>query len=212
MRHNPTHAVADPAVVAALVRANPWATLVSQGEDGIVASHYPVLLDEEAAGLALLTHLGRPDEVVHDLEGGGEMLVIVQGNHGYVSPSWYAPGATRAPTWNFTVAHCYGTPRALDEEENLAVLTRLVAHFESAVEEPLHLDREWAAPVARGTVGLRIPVDRFVCKRKLSQDKDEVSRRQAIAALREPGPYRHPSLADEMQREWDAELAKEVAG
>jgi transcriptional regulator len=205
MRHNPAHAVADPAVVAELVRANPWATLVSEGAEGIVASHYPVLLDEEAEGLTLVTHLGRPDEVVHDLEGGGEMLVIVQGTHGYVSPSWYAPEATRAPTWNFTVAHLYGTPEVLAEEENLAVLTRLVAHFEQAVEEPLYLDREWARPVARGTVGLRIPVARFVCKRKLSQDKDPVSRRQVIAALREPGPYRHPELAAEMERELERE-------
>ena len=205
MRHNPAHAVEDPAVVAELVRAHPWATLVSQAETGIVASHYPVLLDEEAEGLTLLTHLGRPDEVVHDLAGGGEMLVIVQGNHGYISPSWYAPEATRAPTWNFTVAHLYGTPEVLAEDENLAVLTRLVAHFESVVEEPLYLDREWAAPVARGTVGLRIPVARFVCKRKLSADKDPVSRRQAIAALREPGPYRHPELADEMERELERE-------
>lgn len=205
MRHNPAHAVEDPAVVAELIRANPWATLVSEGAEGIVASHYPVLLDEEAEGLALLTHLGRPDEVVHDLAGGGEMLVIVQGRHGYISPSWYGPEATRAPTWNFSVAHLYGTPAVLAEEENLTVLSRLVAHFESAVDEPLYLDREWAAPVARGTVGLRIPIDRFACKRKLSQDKDPVSRRQAIAALRQPGPYQHPELADEMERELERE-------
>lgn len=203
MRHKPDHAVEDPTVVAELIRANPWATLVSEATDGIVASHYPVLLDEDADELALLTHLGRPDEVVHDIEGGGEMLVIVQGRHGYISPSWYSPGATRAPTWNFTVAHLYGKPRVLSEEENLDVLTRLVERFEREVLEPLYLNREWAAPVARGTVGLRIPISRFICKRKLSQDKDEQSRRQAIAALREPGPYRHPELANEMERELD---------
>ncbi len=201
MRHNPHHSVTDPAVVRELIRANPWATLVSQGEDGIVASHYPVLLDEQAEGLTLLTHLGRPDETVHDLEG--EILVVVQGRHGYISPSWYARGATRAPTWNFTVAHCYGVPEVLGEEENLAVLTSLVERFEREVAEPLYLDREWAAPVARGTVGLRIPVARFTCKRKLSQDEDEASRRRAIAALRQPGPYHHPGLADEMERELD---------
>jgi transcriptional regulator len=159
-----------------------------------------VLVDEDAEDLDLLTHLGRPDEVVHDL-GRGEMLVIAQGRHGYVSPSWYAAGATRAPTWNFTVAHCYGEPQILSEEENLAVLTRLVERFERGVAEPLFLDREWAQPVARGTVGVRIPVSRFVCKRKLSQDKDDLSRRQAIAALRTPGPYHHPELAEEMERE-----------
>jgi transcriptional regulator len=206
MRHNPAHAIDDPDAVRDLVRANPWATIVSSGDGGMVASHYPVLLDEDAAGLALLTHVGRPDEELHGF-GDAEVLVIVQGRHGYVSPSWYGPAGTKAPTWNFSVAHLYGVPKVLAEDENLATLTRLVEHFESKVDEPVYLDQEWGRQIARGTVGLRIPVDRFVFKRKLSQDKDEVSRRQAIAALRRPGPYMDPELADEMEREWEAERA-----
>jgi transcriptional regulator len=198
MRHNPVHDCRDPAVVRQLVEENPWAVLVSEN-GGLVASHYPVLLDEEAEGLTILTHLGRPDEELHDL--GGEMLAIVQGRHGYISPSWYAPGAVRAPTWNFSVAHLYGAPERLGEEENLDVLTRLVERFERHVEEPMLLDREWAEPVAKGTVGLRIPVSRFVCKRKLSQDKDPQSQRQVLEQLRRPGPYQHLSLAEEMERE-----------
>lgn len=199
MRHNPAYVSEDPEVVKRLIEENPWAILVSHG-DGLVASHCPVLLDREAEEPTLLTHLGKPDDELHGL-GEGEMLAIVQGNHGYVSPSWYAPGATPAPTWNFTVAHCYGTPELLTEEENLAVLTRLVERFERHVEKPLLLDPEWGAQAAKGTVGIRLRVDRFVCKRKLSQDKDPVSRQQAIGALREPGPYHHPALADEMERE-----------
>ncbi len=206
MRHNPAHADADPDVVRDLVRRNPWATIVSSGAGELVASHYPVLLDEDAEELALLTHVGRPDEEVHGF-GDAEVLVIVQGRHGYVSPSWYGPGATRAPTWNFSVAHCHGVPRVLGEEENLATLTRLVERFERSVEEPMYLDQEWGRRIAKGTVGLRIPVARFVCKRKLSQDKDDDSRRQVIAALREPGPYHHPELAEEMERAWEAERA-----
>jgi transcriptional regulator len=53
------------------------------------------------------------------------------------------------------------------------------------------------------TVGVRIPVSRFVCKRKLSQDKDAETRRRVIAALREPGLYQQPGLADEMEAELD---------
>jgi transcriptional regulator len=206
MRHNPAHSVTDPDVVRDLVRQNPWATIVSDNDGELIASHYPVLLDEGSEDLALLTHVGRPDDEVHGF-GEREVLVIVQGRHGYVSPSWYGPEGTRAPTWNFSVAHIYGAPRVLGEEENLATLTRLVERFERPVEQPLYLDQEWGRKIAKGTVGLRIPVSRFVCKRKLSQDKDDLSRRQAIEKLREPGPYQHPELADEMEREWRAELA-----
>jgi transcriptional regulator len=98
-------------------------------------------------------------------------------------------------------------PELVGAEENLATLTRLVERFEREVEEPVYLDQEWGAQIAKGTVGLRIPVTRFTCKRKLSQDKDDVSRRRVIAKLREPGPYGHPALAEEMQREWEAEGA-----
>jgi transcriptional regulator len=198
VRHNPAYASEDPEVIKGLIEENPWAILVSHG-DGLVASHCPILLDDEAEEPTILTHLGKPDDEQHDLSG--EMLAIVQGNHGYVSPSWYAPGATPAPTWNFSVAHCYGVPELLSEEENLRVLTRLVERFERQVSEPLLLDPEFGARAATGTVGIRLRVTRFVCKRKLSQDKDPVSRRQVIATLREPGPYHHPALAEEMERE-----------
>lgn len=199
MRHNPKHATPDPEAVRRLIREYPWATLVSSNQGELIASHYPVLLDEQSSELAALTHVGRPDEQVHGF-GDREVLLIVQGHHGYVSPSWYAPGAIRAPTWNFSVAHCYGTPEILDEHTNLDVLTRLVEHFERHVEQPMLLDPEYGLPLSRGTVGLRIPITRFVCKRKLSQDKDPVTRRQVIDALRTSGPYQHPALADDMER------------
>lgn len=59
---------------------------------------------------------------------------------------------------------------------------------------------DWAAPVARGPVGIRLPISRFRCKVKLSQDKDPQTQRRVIEALRRPGPYQHARLADEMER------------
>jgi transcriptional regulator len=158
-----------------------------------------VLLDEDCDGLAVFTHVGRPDEQLHGF-GEREIMLIVQGVHGYISPSWYAPGATRAPTWNFTTAHCYGIPQVLDEETNLRTLERLVQHFERDVEQPMLLDLEWAAPVAKGTIGIRLAIERFQCKIKMSQDKDPQTQRQVIRALRNPGAYHNPRLADEMER------------
>jgi transcriptional regulator len=198
MRHSPHHAVTDPAVVRTLIAENPWATLVSLADGSLVASHYPVLLDE-GDDLAVVTHVGRPDEQVHRF-GEHEMLLIVAGPHGYISPSWYAPGAVRAPTWNFSVAHCYGTPQILDPQENVRVLSRLVAHFEQHVEQPMWLEAETAQRLAPGTVGIRLPISRFVCKVKLSRDKDPQTQRQVVEHLRQPGPYSHPVLADEMER------------
>ena len=199
MRPNPIHASDDPEVVRQLIRENPWCTLVSNNAGRLVASHYPVLLDEDSAELAVLTHVGRPDERVHGF-GEQEIMLIVQGRHGYISPSWYEAGTTPAPTWNFSVAHCYGVPEILEADENLRVLTRLVEHFERRVDRPQFLDAEWGAQLAKGTVGLRIPIAHFVCKIKLSHDKSRANQLRVIAALRAPGPYHHPALADDMER------------
>ncbi|HEY0316779.1 MAG TPA: FMN-binding negative transcriptional regulator [Solirubrobacterales bacterium] len=202
MRPNPLFASDDPDVVRQLIRDNPWAVLVSQTDGDLVASHYPILLDDEAPELTIVTHLGKPDDQIHRLTDG-ELLVIVQGRHGCISPSWYRPDPRNVPTWNFSVAHCYGAPEILDHEENLEVLTRLVERFERDVDEPAHLDRHDGAKIAAGTVGIRLPVSRFICKRKLSQNKDPATRRQVIDALRKPGPYNHPQLAEEMEQALD---------
>ncbi len=199
VRFNPAHASDDPDLVRELVTEHPWATLISIGPSGLIASHYPVLLDDVQDQIVLLTHVGRPDERLHNFDGR-EVLVVFQGDHGYISPSWYAPGAIKAPTWNFTAAHLWGVPDVLTPEENLDVLGRLVAHFERQVEDPMWFDREWGAPLARGTVGLRIPVTRFELKVKLSQDKDPETIDRVIGRLREDGPYAHPTLADDMLR------------
>lgn len=205
MRDNPDYALTDVHEIAELVRRHPWCAIVSSSPDGgLVASHYPVLVDEDDDGLTLLSHVGRPDERLHGL-GSGELLVIVQGPHGYISPGWYE-SEPAVPTWNFVVAHLSGTPEILSDRENLDVLRRLVAHFEEPLPEPhlLDVDAEntaYAERIVHGTVGFRMRVDRIVAKRKLSQDKPPEVRERVMRALRAPGPYRDPRLADEMRRE-----------
>jgi len=79
-------------------------------------------------------------------------------------------------------------PEVLSFEDNVATLTRLVAHFEQHVEEPMYLDREVADRIAPGTVGIRLPITRFICKVKMSQDKDAASQQSVLAQLRGNGP------------------------
>ena len=204
MRQNPSFTLASEEGVKRLVREHPWMTIVSMTDaSGLVASHYPVLLDEEADGIVLLTHVGRPDEVVHEL-GRHEILVIVQGPHGYISPGWYDANPA-VPTWNFVTAHHYRTPELLDAEENLRVLERLVDHFEDPMPEPRRMrgtaeNSEYADRIAAGTVGLRIPITRFVAKNKMSQNKPAETVDRIIDELEGDGPYASVALAAEMRR------------
>lgn len=200
MRHNPDYALDDVETVRALVRDNPWATIVSHvpGE-GLVASHYPVLLDEDAEGVVLLSHVGRPDERLHRL-GEHETMVIVYGPQGYVSPGWYE-SSPAVPTWDFAVAHLHGTPEILSDAENLAVLDRLVSWFESPLPNPFLMhgtleNTAYAERIVHGTVGFRLRVDRIEAKEKMSQDKSPAVISRVIDALRRPGPYENLKLAD----------------
>lgn len=214
MRHTPSFALTDVSAIKRLIRENPWATLVSHTDNGeLVASHYPVILDEsDDAGCAseqdivLVSHVGRPDEHVHEL-GRHEMLLIIQGPHGYISPGWYDSNPA-VPTWNFVTAHLTGTPELLSDDENLAVLDRLVDHFEDRMPDPRRLNgsvanSEYAARIVQGTVGFRMRVTRFTAKNKMSQNRPAETVERIIGELRGDGPYASPTLAAEMRRVHD---------
>lgn len=202
MRANPSFTLRDPESVKELIRANPWARFIScVPGDGLVASHYPVLVDEQEDGIVLLSHVGRPDEVKHQL-GQHPVMVIVEGPHGYISPGWYRP-PSNIPTWNFVTAHLHGTPELLDAAENLRVLDRLVDHFESQLPEPRQLTAtaesfELAQTIAAGTVGFRMVVERFEAKEKMSQNKSADTVRSIIGHLQGSGAYANSALAERM--------------
>ena len=207
MRQNPSFVLGETAEIKRLIRENPWATIISHTSAGeLVASHYPVILDESAEDIVLLGHVGRPDDQLHEL-GSHELLVIIQGPHGYISPGWYdaKPGV---PTWNFITAHLHGTPELLSDEDNLRVLDTLVDSFEERMPEPRRMNgtpanAEYAARISAGTVGFRLRVSRLVAKNKMSQNKPAETVDRILAELDGDGPYASAALASEMRRAHD---------
>jgi transcriptional regulator len=199
VRHTPSYLLTDVDEVKRLIRENPWATIVSNTTNGLVASHYPVVLEEDADSISIVSHVGRPDEELHEL-GRHEVLVIIQGAHGYVSPGWYKEEGV--PTWNHVTAHLYGTPEILGDEENYRVLGELVAYFETRMPEPalLEYNEQYARRIVKGTAGIRIPVTRFDARLKLSQEVPAKQVDRIIEALETDEHYRNPRLAREMRR------------
>ncbi|MCK2027321.1 MULTISPECIES: FMN-binding negative transcriptional regulator [Microbacterium] len=209
MRQNPSFTLADVTEIRRVIEANPWATIVSSTDDGLVASHYAVLLDDDRDDLTIVAHVGRPDDLIHGL-GERELLVVFQGPHGYVSPGWYGD-VPAVPTWNYTAVHLAGTPEILTPDENLRVLDRLVERFENGMPEPRLMwqrpnDAAFVERLAAGTVGFRLTPARVVAKRKLSQNKPVETIESVIAALESEGPYTNRPLAAEMRR---AQVARE---
>lgn len=202
MRHdggvqpNPLYRIGD-AEVRDLLRRAPWMLLVSHPASGPVASPSPVLLDEAAPDgeLALLTHLGRADARLHGLlePGTHEMLVVAQGAHGYVSPSWYVGAdAGQVPTWNFEMASMRCDVEVLDADANMRTLQQLVEHFEQAYAPErgvrLDIDDEDNRGMAMGTIGLRLTVRELDAKSKMSQNKSPETRASVLAHLDASNP------------------------
>ncbi len=211
MRQNPSFAMTDVAEMRRVVEHNPWATIMSATDEGLVASHYAVMLDPGRDDLTIVGHVGKPDDLIHGL-GERELLVILQGPHGYISPGWYGDTPS-VPTWNFVAVHLSGVPEVLTPEENLQVLDRLVARFESGMPAPRLMwerpnDPEYVRRLERGTVGFRLTPTRVVAKRKLSQNRPDEVVETIIAELEQgASPYADPRLAGEMRRDLDARRA-----
>jgi transcriptional regulator len=207
MVYLPKHfAETRPGVLAELMRRNSFATLVTHGAGGLIASQIPFIYDaEEGPHGRLLCHLARPNPQAEDLRAGAEALVVFAGPHAYVSPSWYETHPA-VPTWNYVAVHAYGRAEPIDDPEALTRLVdRLSRIYEDGRPAPWRLAEQPATYVAgmvRGIVGFSIAVSRLEGKFKLSQNRNETDRRRVAAALaEEPDPLAREVAALMVERE-----------
>ena len=114
-----------------LIEAYDFAMLITNAEPTPMVSHLPFVLDRtRGPNGTLQAHMARSNPHWRSL--AGEALVVFRGPHRYVSPSWYEPGSPAVPTWNYAVVEAYGTPRIVDDPQELrAQQERLVAAHEA---------------------------------------------------------------------------------
>lgn len=174
-----------------LMRARPLATLVTLASGGLEANHIPLhLMDAPTPFGTLSGHVARANPLWRDFAKDIEVLAIFHGPDAYVTPSWYATKQETgkvAPTWNYAVAHAYGTLRAIDDagwvREHLETLTD---HHEANLPKP------WAVSDAPGQfieetiktiVGIEIVITQLSGKWKVSQNQPEQNRAGVIKGL-----------------------------
>jgi len=181
----------DQSLLHELMRQYNFAILVTQHEGAPFATHLPFLLDAERGPHGtLLAHMARANPQWRAFAGGQPALVIFQGPHAYVSPSWYEPIAPSVPTWNYATVHAYGVPKVLEEHDVLhAMLGRLVDTHEAAFERPwrMELSDDYLDKMTRAIVGFEIEITRLEGKFKLSQNRGANDQRHVVAALAASG-------------------------
>jgi transcriptional regulator len=175
------------------IRRTGLATLVTVTQDGLIASHVPMLLDADPAPYGTLVgHLARPNPQARGAIG--EALAIFQGPEAYVTPSWYetkrATGKV-VPTWNYVTIHAYGTVEFFNDPERLRdVVTRLTDRQEAPRAEPWAVTdapADFIDVMLKGIVGFALPISRLEGKWKMSQNRPAEDRAGVIAGLQSDG-------------------------
>lgn len=175
-----------------LMTRHAFATLVTVGEDGAPsATHLPFLVEQDVSGaLRLRAHMALPNPQWRTFSAERDVLVIFQGPHAYVSPTWYT-STNQVPTWNYATVHVYGRPQVIDAgDEVLRILRETAARYEAGNERPWTLEQsqEYVNRLLGGIVAFELRVTRLEGKFKLSQNKGEADRKSVIAAL-ERSPF-----------------------
>lgn len=181
----PQFAAKDPAIALELMRAHPFASLISTDDEGLpFVTHLPLHLLEENGGLTLLGHCAKPNPHGRYLAARPQAVVSFLGPHAYMTPRVY-PDLARVPTWNYLAVHAYGPAEVIHEAEPLlAIVSRLTDRHEQGRSEPWKVTdapADYIEGMLRAIVGIRLPIARLQGARKLSQNRSG----QDVAGVRE---------------------------
>lgn len=195
--YTPDHfRVDDRAEVLAMMRANPFAVLVSHGPEGLLATHLPTVIKVEAEGSARIeAHFARPNTHWHHFrDDGRDAMFIYSGPHSYIHPGWYpTKGETGkvVPTWNYAAVHVYGRARLMPDQDTLrAHVAELSDQQEQGRSEPWALTdapEDYTNVMLRGIVGVQFEITRLEGKLKMSQNREAADRDGVVAGLRKEG-------------------------
>ncbi|MBF8778600.1 FMN-binding negative transcriptional regulator [Pseudomonas fulva] len=188
MYNSKPHQEHDTARLHQHMLATRLAVLVSQGADGLLATHLPVLVDTaEGEFGTVYAHLARANRQWQALAQGGEALLVFPGADAYVSPSYYPSKADDpkvVPTWNYLAVHAHGPVEVIhDAAKLLVIVSRLTDRHEHRRSEPWKVTdapADYLDGMLRAIVGIRLPITRLQGARKLSQNRSE----QDIAGVR----------------------------
>jgi len=185
-------AVEDVGEVHALMRARPFAILVTHGADGLIATHLPTVLkvDGETPLGCIECHVARPNPHWRSFSPQTDALMIFQGPEAYIRPGWYPSKAEHGkvvPTWNYTVVHAYGR---LEVVQDLAWLKAHVSELTQQQEAPFaepwstaDAPESFLATMLRGIVGLNFTITRVEGKAKMSQNREPRDRSGVVGGL-----------------------------
>ena len=192
----PAHfAETRPEELARIIREYPLGVLVTHDAHGLDANHLLFEFDPDAGTHGVLTaHVARANPVWQQCASGSPVMVVFRGAEGYVSPNWYPSkheAHRQVPTWNYEVVHVHGLLTVRDDERFVrGMVGRLTRRHEAEEPRPWKMSDstpDFIDSMLRNIVGIEVAITSLVCKRKLSQNKEERDRLGAADALQAAG-------------------------
>ncbi|MCH7307975.1 FMN-binding negative transcriptional regulator [Acinetobacter sp. NIPH 1852] len=180
----------------ALIQDYPFATLISHSAEGVEANHLPfkLLLDKESDTAFLIAHIAKGNPLHTQIENNTDVLVIFQGEQGYISPNWYPTKQQHhqhVPTWNYQVVHIKGKINFLHDEKSLrGILAKLTRTHEAKQAKPWKMSdapSEYIAEELKGIIGIEIQIEKITGKFKLSQNREKIDALGVVAGLEQQG-------------------------
>lgn len=203
----------DVAEQHALMRAYPFAALITMSEAGYEVTHLPTVLKSEGTLGVIECHVSRANPHWREIATSGRGLLIYTGPQAYITPAWYPSKAAHGkvvPTWNYAVVHAHGAAEIVDDRD------WLVRHVgELTDQQEAGTPTPWAtsdAPgnfievMSRGIVGMRFTIERLEGKAKMSQNREIPDREGVVAGLKQRGSEADAKVAGLVASE--AEKAK----
>jgi len=184
-----------------------FATLFSQHNGEPCATHLPLVLNK--SDNALYGQFARPNEQWKDAENQ-EILVVFQGPHCYISPSWYETNQA-VPTWNYEAVHVYGTMKMIEEPtELLGLLRKMVEKYESPSSTYTlnDVDPAYMNGLSKGIIGFKIDISKMEGKQKISQNHSVERQQLVIEKLEQTSRENETKIAELMKQNVQRVLKK----
>lgn len=182
------------------IEENSFAILVNQSNGKINATHIPLFIEESANNkLVLSGHISKLNPQSENFAENGNVLAIFSGAHSYISSSWY--DHEEVPTWNYIAVHVEGKIEILNQELTLLHLENLVNKYEKNSENPISTKTlsEKTMRQVNGILAFTIIVEKIDAVKKLSQNKNEVTKKSIISHLEKSDDEGAKMIAEEMK-------------
>ncbi len=191
----------DRSKIVEFLHNNEFVTLVSSDGQRPIASHLLVEVVEEREKLFLNGHMSKANPLWKTFENNNDVLVIFQGPHTYISPTWY--NHVNVPTWNYQAVHVYGTPRLVtDFKEAYQLLERLIDRHEKSGHYQLEtLPQDFVEREIKGIMAFQVEVTRIEANYKLSQNRNDEDYWNVVSQLEQRGDELSQGVAEAMKKQ-----------